>query len=74
MLSKMKKHNKSKHATDLKGLCLIRDNADAHRCKLVQDLQEMETVVQLPYPPYSPDLSPRDFFLFNVLKNNLSRC
>ena len=76
MLSKMKKekHEKSKPATDLRGLSLIRDNADAHRCKLVQDLQETETVEQLPNPPYSPDLSPCDFFLFNVLKNNLSRC
>ena len=32
----------------------------------------METVVQLPNPPYSPDLSPCDFFLFTLPKNNPS--
>ena len=33
----------------------------------------MEIVVQLPNPPYSPDLSPCDFLLLTLLKNNISR-
>ena len=51
----------SMYATDLRGLRLILDNASAHKCKLVQDFLETETVVQLSNPPYSPDLSPCDF-------------
>ena len=55
-------------------MCHIHDNADAHKCNLVQDLLEAETVVQLPNPLYSPDLSLCDIFLITLLKNNLSRC
>ena len=69
MLSKMEgKHEKSKHLADLRGLCPILVNASAHKCKLVQDFLETETVVLLHNPPYSPDLSPCYFFLFTLLK------
>ena len=34
-----------KYAADLRGLCLIHDNADSHKCRLVQDYLETETVV-----------------------------
>ena len=62
MLTKMEqKHEKSKHATDLRGACLIHDNVDASKCKQVQDFLETETVVQLPNPPYSQHSSPCDF-------------
>ena len=69
------KHEKSKHVADLRGLCPIRDNAGAHKCKLVSDFLETKTVVQLPDQPYSPDLSPCDVFLLILLKkkNNLYR-
>ena len=53
-----KEHEKSKHATDLRGLCLIHDNAGAY----IQDFLETEPVVQLPNSPYSPDLSPYECF------------
>ena len=32
---------------------------------------KQEKVVELPHPPYSPDLAPCDFFLFRRLKNHL---
>ena len=71
VLSKVKKHyQKLRPATGLRGLCLIHDNASAHKCALVQDFLKTEKVVQLPHPPYSPDLSPCDFFLFPLLKKN----
>ena len=57
------KHKKSKNVADRRGLCPISDNADAHKCKLVQDFLELETGIQLPNPPYSPALSPCDNFL-----------
>ena len=70
MVSKMAKNKiKKETSTDLRGLCLIHDRA--HMCN--QDFLEAETVVQLPNPPYSLYLSPCDFFLFTLLKNNLSR-
>ena len=67
---------KRRAATGLRGLCLIHDNAPAHKCVLVQDFLKEETVVQLSHPSYSPDLSPCDFFLFLLLKKTLSgrRC
>ena len=54
-------------------LCLIHNNAGAHKCKLVQDILEADTMVQLHNPPYSPALIPCDFFLFTFLKINLTR-
>jgi len=30
-------------------------------------------ITTLPHPPYSPDLAPRDFFLFLKLKTHLKR-
>ena len=67
--SKVKAHyEKRRPATGLRGLCLIHDNAPARKCVLVQDFLKEEKVVQLSHPPYSPDLSPCDFFLFPLLK------
>ena len=62
-------------ATSLRGLCLIHDNVPAHKCVLVQDFLKEEKVVQLSHPPYLPDRSPCDVFLFPLLKKTLSgRC
>jgi len=50
---------------------LHHDNAPAHSSFLVRNfLAENETTV-VPQPPYSPDLSPADFFLFPKLKSTL---
>ena len=73
VLSKVKAHyEKCRPATGLRGLCLIHDKAPAHKCVLVQDFLKEEKVVQLSHRPYSPDLSPCDFFLFPLLKKTLS--
>ena len=69
----MKKHKKSKSATDIRDMSLIHDNADANKCKLIQDFLETETVVQLLISPDSPDSSPCDFILFTLLKYNPRR-
>ena len=66
------KHEESKHATDLRGLCLIHNNACAQKCKLVHDFLETETVVQLHHPSYSSDMCSCDLFLLTLLKINLS--
>lgn len=54
-----------------KGPILLHDNARPHISRLtVQKLQELNIEV-LPHPPYSPDLSPTDFYFFRCLDNFL---
>ena len=48
-------YEKHRPATGLRGLCLIHDNAPAHKCVLVQDFMKEDKVVHLSHPPYSPD-------------------
>ncbi len=47
------------------------DNAAAHRADVVQRTLDFLQWPQLKHPPYSPDLSPCDFFLFPLLKRKL---
>jgi histone-lysine N-methyltransferase SETMAR len=49
-----------------KNWLLLHDNTPAHRSVFVQ--------VELPHPPYSPDLVPSDFFFFPRLKEKLCGC
>uniref|UniRef100_A0A0N5CE06 DDE_3 domain-containing protein n=1 Tax=Strongyloides papillosus TaxID=174720 RepID=A0A0N5CE06_STREA len=50
---------------------LLHDNAKPHVSKTtVQKLKELECET-LPYPPYSPNLSPTDYHLFKELELNL---
>ena len=51
---------------------LLHDNASSHKCKVVTTCLASEKGKVLNYPPYSPDLSPCDFFLFPRLKKMLS--
>ncbi len=50
---------------------LLHDNAPCHRAHIVQEYLTKHNIVPLPHPPYSPDLSPCDFFLFGHLKRAL---
>jgi len=47
---------------------LLHDNAPVHRAVAVQEFLARKQVCVLHYPPYSPDLSPCDYFLFPKLK------
>jgi len=48
------------------------DNARPHNSKVsVQALKEVKAQ-RVMHPPYSPDLSPCDFFLFGALKEKLA--
>ncbi|CAH1971777.1 unnamed protein product [Acanthoscelides obtectus] len=52
-------------------IILHQDNASLHTAqKTKQDLTE-ENVELIDHPPYSPDLSPNDFFTFPQIKNRL---
>ena len=52
---------------------LLHDSASFHKCEVVKSFLASEKVKVLNHPPYSPDLSPCDFFLFPRLKKMLSR-
>ena len=54
------------------GVYLLHDNASSHKCEVVKSFLASEKVKVLNHPPYSPDLSPCDFFLFPRLKKMLS--
>ena len=73
VLKKVKKFYELKRpSTGLRGINLLHDNAPAHKSKVVVEYLEEEKVNVLDHPPYSPDLSPCDFFLFPRLKKMLS--
>ena len=50
---------------------LHHDNAPAHTSHLVQKFLTKHLTAQLQQPPYSPDLTPCDFFLFPKFKKVL---
>lgn len=50
------------------GVILLQDNAGPHRKREVLEALNSWDWETLPHPPYSPDLSPCDFFLFPKIK------
>jgi histone-lysine N-methyltransferase SETMAR len=48
------------------------DNGRPHVHKDVIDYLESNGLTIVPHPPYSPDLSPCDFWLFDLIKGNLT--
>jgi len=57
--------------TGTKGIKLLYDNARAHTASEVKNFLKDESLAVMPHPPYSPDLSPCDFWLFGYLKEHL---
>ncbi|GFU23059.1 mariner Mos1 transposase [Trichonephila clavipes] len=50
---------------------LHHDGAPAHTANYVQQFLTKHGTIQVAHPPYSPDMSPPDFFLFPKIKNTL---
>ncbi len=48
------------------------DNARPHVAKTVISYLDGAGLKRIRHPPYSPDLTPCDFWLFDLLKRNLS--
>ncbi|UYV78288.1 hypothetical protein LAZ67_16000845 [Cordylochernes scorpioides] len=46
-------------------------NARPHTAHVVLQFLAKHSTIQIPHPPYSPDLAPNDFFLYSKLKMNL---
>ena len=51
---------------------VLQDNASTHKVKGVIEYVERIGMKTLEHPPYSPDLSTCDIWLFDKLKNHLS--
>ena len=51
-----------------KGVLLQQDNARVYSCKDAMNAVERNRYKLIPHPAYSPDLAPRDFFLFPNMK------
>ena len=72
----MKKfYNKKQPSKGCSGVHLLHDNTSSHKCEVVKSFLASEKVKVLNHPPYSPDLSPCDFFLFPRLRvKRLQKC
>ena len=64
-------YNKKRPNKEWSGVHLLHDNASSHNSEVVKSFLASEKVKVLNHPPYSPDLSPCDFFLFPTLKKML---
>ena len=75
VLHKLKKYFLScRPATCLRGVRLLHDNASLQKAAIVREYLKQEKVVELPHPPYSPDLAPCDSRLKNTsLEENINR-
>ena len=72
VLHKLKKYFLNRRpATGLLGVRLLHNNPSSHKAAIVCKYLKQETV-ELPHPPYSPDLAPCDCFLFPSLKKHLA--
>jgi transposase len=47
------------------------DNLPIHKSKVTRAKLSQMPVRLAPHPPYSPDLTPSDFFLFGYLKTKM---
>ena len=65
-------YQKRRPCTGVHGIKLLHDNAPAHKSAMVQEYLKESGLDVLDHPSYSPDLSPRDFWLFPRLKEILA--
>jgi histone-lysine N-methyltransferase SETMAR len=61
----------SRPAMGARGMTLHWDNARPHRSAEAAGAIREIRMLEMPHPPYSPDLSPCDFFLFGEIKPKL---
>ncbi|GFT28698.1 histone-lysine N-methyltransferase SETMAR [Trichonephila clavipes] len=67
----MVKHVKKKRPLLRNGFLLHLAIARPHITRCILDVSHQNNVEILPHPPYSPDLTPSDFWLFLQLKANV---
>ena len=57
-------YNKKRPSKGWSGVHLLHNNASSHKCEVVKSFLASEKVKVLNHPPYSPDLSSCELFLF----------
>ena len=65
-------YQKHRPCTGVRGIKLPHDNAPAHKSATVQEYLKESGPDVIDHPPYSPDLSSCDFWLFPRLKEMLA--
>ena len=65
-------YQKRRPRTDVRGIKLLHDNTPAHKSATVHESLKECGLDVLDHPPYSPDLSPCDFWLSPRLKEMLA--
>ena len=65
-------YQKRRSRTSVRCIKLLHDNAPAHKSATVQEYLKESGLDVLDHPPFSPDLSPCDFWLFPRLKKMLA--
>ena len=65
-------YQKRRLRTSVRGIKLFHDKAPAHKSTTAQEYMKESGLDVLDHPPYSPDLSPCDFWLFPRLKEMLA--
>ena len=65
-------YQKRRPCTGVRSIKLLHVNASAHKSATVQEYLKESGLDVLDHPPYSPDLSPCDFWLFPRLKEMLA--
>ena len=55
-----------------KNMKILHDNARPHVHKNVDNFLKENSIIKIQHPPYSPDLAPCDFWLFDMLKRELT--
>ena len=58
-------YNENRPSKGLSGINLLHDNASSHKCEVVKSFLTSEKVKVLNHSPYSPNLSPCDFFFIS---------
>ena len=53
---------------------LLNDNPPSHNATIVKQFLAQRMVTVLNHPPYSPDLAPADYLLFQKVKSHLRGC
>jgi histone-lysine N-methyltransferase SETMAR len=50
------------------------DNSQCHNAKKITGKLQKKRITRAPHPPYSPDLSPCDFWFFGMVKQKIKDC
>ncbi|CAF0989636.1 unnamed protein product [Rotaria sordida] len=69
----VKNLRKKRPSSTTNGIKLHHDNARPYTNNIIFDFLQEKKINVMPHPPYSPDLAPSDFWLFDYLKRDLDQ-